>query len=164
MKQKHKSSLSRKDKEKRRLKAAKMFKRGKTQAEIARKLKVTPTAVNQWHSAWHKGGRKALKSKGHPGFSSELTQKNREELKRILMDGPIKYGYPTELWTLSRIAEVIQKKFKIAFSEVWVWHILHDLGFTPQKPQVKARQRNEKAIAEWKARTLPGLKKMGQEK
>lgn len=161
MKQKHISSLSRDDKEKRRLKAAKMFKKGKTQAEVAKKFDVTPAAANQWHESWKEGGREALKSKGHPGFLSELAEDNRQKLKKILLSGPLKYGYSTELWTLARIAEVIKKEFKITFSEVWVWHIIRDLGFTPQKPQVKAKQRNEKAISEWKTKTLPDLKKMG---
>lgn len=161
MKQKHISSLSRNDKEKRRLKAAKMFKKGKTQAEVAKKFNVTPAAANQWYETWKEGGREALKSKGHPGFLSELAEDNRQKLKKILLSGPVKYGYSTELWTLARIAEVIKKEFKITFSEVWVWHIIRDLGFTPQKPQVKAKQRNEKAISEWKTKTLPDLKKMG---
>lgn len=161
MKQKHKFSSSRKEMEKRRLKAAKMFEKGKTQAEVARRFKVTPTAASQWHEAWKEGGAEALKSKGHPGFLSEMTEENRQKLKKILLSGPVKYGYLTELWTLSRVAEVIKKEFRITFSEVWVWHIIRDLGFTPQKPQVKAKQRNEKAISEWKAKALPGLKKMG---
>lgn len=161
MKQKHISSLSRKDKEKRRLKAAKMFEKGKIQAEVARKFNVTPTAANQWYEAWKKGGAKALKSKGHPGFSSELTEDDRKKLKKILLAGPIKYGYPTELWTLSRVAEVVRKEFRITFTEVWIWHIIRNLGFTPQKPQMKAKERNEQSIAEWKEKKLPGLKKMG---
>ena len=147
MKQNHKLPLSRKDKEKRRLKAAKMFEKDTPQAKIARKLNVTSAAVSQWHKAWDKKGKKALKSKGRPGFSSELKEDNRKKLKKILISGPIKYGYSTELWTLSRVTLVIKKEFKITFSDVWVWHILHDLGFSVQKPQVKAKQRNEKDIA-----------------
>jgi len=154
--------LSRKDKEKRRFKAAKMFKKGVSQVDVARKFNVTPTAVSQWRKAWDKKGEEALKSKGPPGFSSKLTEENRKELKKILKTGPVRYGYPTELWTLSRIAEVIKEEFRITFTDVWVWHILHDLGFTPQKPQVKSRQRNEKAIAWWKEKKLPSLKKMGR--
>jgi transposase len=161
MKQKHKSSLSRKDKEKRRLKAAKMFSKGLTQAEVARKLKVTPTAANQWYVVWDKGGSVALKSKGHPGFESELTSKKRQAFKRAILKGPQAYGYETDLWTLSRLRAVMKKVNRIDFSAVWIWHIVRDLGFTPQKPQIKARQRDEKAIAQWKMKTLPNLKKMG---
>jgi len=164
MKQKHKPSLSRKDKEKRRLKAGKMFEKGISQAETARKLKVTPTAVNQWHKAWDKSGSEALKSAGFPGPESELTLKKKKKFKKAILRGPEAYGYETNLWTLPRLRAVMKKVNRIDFSEVWIWHIVRNLGFTPQKPQVKAKQRNEEAITGWKTKTLPGLKKMGEEK
>ena len=68
MKNKHTPLLSRKKREQKRLYAAKLFKKNIPQAEIARRLKVTPAAVNYWHIDWKQGGKKALKSKGHPGF------------------------------------------------------------------------------------------------
>lgn len=161
MKQKHKSSLSRKDKEKRRLGAGKMFEKGISQADVARKFKVSPAAVKYWHDAWEKQGLEGLKSKGHPGFSSELTEENRKKLKKTLLRGAKKYGYPTDLWTLPRIAAVIRKEFGISFSCVWVWKIILSLGFTSQKPQERNKERDEKAIGEWKTKTFPRLKKMG---
>lgn len=161
MKKKHRSLLSRKDKEARRFKAGKMFQKGISQADIARKLKVTPAAVKYWHDAWEKRGMEGLKSKGHPGFVSRLTEKNRKKLKRIILRGAAKYGYSTDFWTLPRIAAVIKKEFKISFSGVWVWKIVLSLGFTCQKPQLRHKERNEKSIAEWLTKTLPGLKKMG---
>lgn len=161
MKQKHKLSLSRKDKEKRRLKAAKMFKNGISQAEIAEKLRVTPAAVSQWHKLWDKSGSEALKSIGCPGPESDLIPEKRKAFKKAILKGPQFYGYETNLWTLSRLRAVMKKVNRIDFSDVWIRHIVMDLGFTPQKPQVKARQRNEEAIAGWKEKTLPNLKKMG---
>jgi transposase len=161
MKQKHKSSLSRKDKEKRRLKAAKMFEKGKSQAEVAKKFNVTPAAANQWHKAWYEKGKEALKSLGSPGPDSELTDEKRKKFKKAILKGPEHYGYETNLWTLPRLRAVMKKINRIDFSDIWIRHIVMDLGFTPQKPQVKARQRDEKAIAGWKQDALPNLKKMG---
>lgn len=161
MKQKHKLSLSRKGKEKRRLKAAKMFEKGLTQAEVSRKLKVTPTAVCQWWQAWGSKGSNALKSKGHPGFESRLTDKKKKAFKKAILKGPEAFGYQTGLWTLSRLRAVMKKTNRLDFSEVWIWKIMRNMGFTPQKPQVKAKQRDEKKIREWKEKTLPDLKKMG---
>lgn len=164
MKQKHKLSLSRKDKEKRRLKAGKMFKKGFSQAVIARKFKVTPAAVKYWHDAWKKKGFKGLKSKGHPGFPSKFTEEKQKKLKKIIFAGAKKYGYSTDFWTLSRLAAVIRKEFKISFSCVWIWKIIISLGFTCQKPQTRNKERNEKAIKQWKIETFPSLKKMGAKK
>lgn len=161
MTKKHTSLLSRKEKEARRLKAGKLFKKGKTQADAARKFKVTTSAVNRWYAAWEKGGLTALKSKGNSGFPSSLTPEKRKVFKRAILKGPRAYGFETDLWTLSRLSSVMKKVCKIEFGETWIWHIVRDLGFTPQKPQVKAIQRDEKAIKGWKEKNLPNLKKMG---
>lgn len=155
MKNKHLPPLSRKDKEKRRLKAAKLFEQGKTQAEVARKFDVTTAAANHWYQAWRKRGAKALKSKGHPGFASKLSFTKKKAFKRAILKGPQAFGYETDLWTLSRLKVVMKKVNRLDFSEVWIWHIVRNLGFTPQKPQVKAKQRDEQAIACWKEKTLP---------
>lgn len=158
---KHTYSLSRKKREKIRLKAAKLFKEGQSQADIARKFKVTPAAVSYWHEAWKEQGIKGLESKGHPGFESTLTEENKILFKKAIIKGPEAYGYQTNLWTLSRLSAVMKKVTKVKFSEVWTWKIVRSLGFTCQKPEIKAKQRNEKAIKDWREKRLPSLKKMG---
>jgi len=157
----YRSSLSHKQRERVRFKAGKLFIKGVSQAAIARKCKVTSTAASYWHKAWKKHGMEGLASKGHPGFQSQLTEEKRKRFKRAILKGPLVYGYQTNLWTLPRLAAVLKKIGGVKFSEVWTWHIVRDLGFTPQKPQARAKQRNEQAIADWKTKTLPGLKKMG---
>jgi transposase len=153
--------LSRDEREKRRLKAAQLFKRGRGHAEIARRLNVTPGAVTQWRTAYAHGGLKALKSKGHPGFASKLSENKKERFKRAILKGPLAYGYETNLWTLPRLAAVMKGVAAVTFSEVNIWRIVRKLGFTPQKPTVRAKERDEQAIAGWEAVTLPKLKKMG---
>ena len=157
----HTPSLSREQREKRRSKAAMLFTKGIAHAEIARRLGVTPAAVTQWRKSYAHGGKKALASKGHSGFPSKVTPEKRSRFKAEILKGPLAHGYPTNLWTLPRLAAVLAKITRTTFSEVWVWKIVRDLGFTPQKPQVKAKQRDEQAIAGWKTTTLPELKKMG---
>lgn len=161
MKQTHISSLSRKDKEKRRFKAGKMLLKGLRQAEIARKLKVSPAAVAQWHAIWLKRGQNGLKSKGHPGFASKFTPEKRAQLKKIILRGAKHYGYQTDFWTINRIMAVTRKKLRLSFKKTWIWLIVLSLGFTCQKPQVKAKERDEQAINNWKTKTWPSLKKMG---
>jgi transposase len=161
MTNKHIASLSREQREKVRFKAAKLFKKNIPQAEIARRLKVTPAAVNYWHIDWEKAGIKGLKSKGHPGFKSRLTDDNRLVFKRAILKGPLEYGFETNFWTLSRLAAVMKKTTGIKFGHDRTWQIVRELGFTCQKPQVRAAERDEAAIKAWKEKRLPGLKKMG---
>lgn len=163
MKHKHISSLSHKEREKVRVQAGKLFQKGVSQAEVARRFKATAAAVSYWHEAWKDRGMRGLKSKGHTGFASKLTGEKRLLFKRAILEGPLEHGYQTNLWTLSRLRAVMKKETGCAFSEVWVWHIVRLLGFTPQKPQVLARERDKKAIVEWKTKRLPGLKKMGSQ-
>ena len=160
---KHHSSLSREEREKQRLKAAALFKKGVSQSEVARRFKVSAPSVFAWHKAYLQGGVSALKSKGRTGFQSTLTEDKRKLFKKAILRGPIANGYETNLWTLPRLAAVMKEEIGISFGETWIWKIVRELGFTPQKPQVKAKERNSAAIAKWKSKQLPGLKKMGRQ-
>lgn len=159
---KHISSLSREGREKARLAAGRLFSKGITQAEVARRFGATRTAALYWHRLWKQKGSAGLRSKGKPGFASRLTEDKRKRFKRAILQGPLRYGFETQLWTLSRLAAVMQKTTGVRFGHNHTWEIVRSLGFTCQKPRVKARERDEKAIAEWKAKRLPGLKKMGE--
>lgn len=161
MKYKHISSLSRKEREKVRLRAGILFKKGIPQAEVARKLRATPAAVNYWHIEWKKHGKNGLRSKGHPGFKSRLTDDKRIVFKQAVLKGPLEYGFETNFWTLSRLAVVMKNTTGVRFGHDRTWRIVRELGFTCQKPQVRAKERDERAIKAWKEKRLPGLKKMG---
>ncbi len=156
------SSLSREKREKVRLKAGKLFQKSMPQAEVGRKLGATGAAVCYWHKVWEKRGMAGLKSKGHTGFASKLTEKKRILFKKAILKGPLSHGFPTNLWTLSRLAAVMKKVARVSFGHNHTWQIVRALGFTCQKPQVKAKERDEAAIKAWKEKRLPGLKKMGQ--
>lgn len=149
------------ERERVRIRAGKLFVNGRAQAEIARKFKVSRAAVSQWYAAWKKDRKTGLVSRGHPGFPSRLTDKKRNVFKRAILAGPLSHGYTTNLWTLSRLADVMKKCTRVRFGHNRTWQIVRELGFTCQKPQVKAQQRDEKAIKAWKEKRLPGLKKMG---
>ncbi len=161
MSKSHSSSVSREVRERRRMRAGAMFAAGKRQAEVARKLRVTPAAVSLWHQAWEAEGMKGLKSKGHPGFVSEFTEADGKKVRAALLKGARKYGYATDLWTLERIADVMKKVTGKSFGTTWTWHIVLSLGFTNQKPERRSKERDEMAIETWQRSTFPRLKKMG---
>lgn len=138
-----------------------MFQKGIHQAEVARRLGVTPAAVHAWYHVWNVQGRRGLRSKGHPGFSSRLTDEDRKRMRRAILKGARKFGYDTDLWTLERIGTVMKRVTGKSFGHTWIWQIVLSLGFTSQKPERRSRERDEKAIHEWKERTFPRLKKMG---
>ena len=145
----------------RRLEAGKLFAKGTNQAEIARRFKVTTAAVCQWHSAWQRKGNDGLLSKGPSGIDPKLSDKKKERLRQLILKGPIKAGYTTDFWTISRIQDIIKKKLKIPLGTGTIWRTIVNLGFSCQKPERRSKERKEKMITDWKLKTFPKLKKMG---
>ncbi|MBI5622132.1 transposase [Candidatus Falkowbacteria bacterium] len=151
----------RRELEKRRVAASKLFEQGVSQAAVAKEYKVTPAAVCKWYAAWSKKGHRGLVSKGPPGTTPALSATQKEKLKHLLLRGSLKAGYATNFWTLARIQEVSRQKLKVRMGTGTVWRTVVALGFSCQKPEKQARERNEKAITDWKLKEFPRLKKMG---
>lgn len=167
MKNKHILSLSRKrDRqalEQRRFKAIKLRKKGFSQYRIAKDLGVSFEAVSNWVEIYEQSGLKGLKTQGSPGPKSRLTDKDRRKLKAAILRGPEAFGYDTGIWTLQRMAALIRKLAKTTFKTTQTWRIVTSLGFSCQKPDARAKERNETTIAGWRLNSLPRLKKMGAE-
>lgn len=143
--------------EARRRRGMRMLKRGLVQADIARELGVSRQTVSIWAKrleidpqAWR---RRPL---GKPGA---LSATNKGRLAKLLVKGAVFNGFPTEVWTLARVGKLIAREFGPSYSNVHVMRLLRELGFSCQKPEKRAIQRDEPAIAEWKAKRWPALKK-----
>lgn len=143
----------------RRLRAARMFERGATQAEVARTFGVSRQAAMLWQRAWKRAGKKGLEGAGRAGRKPRLGVAHRRQVERALRAGPQAHGYRTELWTLPRIATVIERETGVAYHPGHVWRVLHGLGWSLQKPTTRARERDEEAIARWVRETWPRVKK-----
>lgn len=153
----------RKELERRRLRAGDLFERGESQAKIAVKLRVTTAAVCKWYTQWRADKEKGLLSKGPTGANPILDAKKKQLLKKAILSGPAKAGYATDFWTLERIRVLAKKILKVDLGITSVWRAVTGLGFSVQKPERRARERDEGAISDWKLKTFPRLKKMGQE-
>ncbi|MGH9136064.1 MAG: winged helix-turn-helix domain-containing protein, partial [Acidimicrobiales bacterium] len=138
--------------EERRKRAARLFARGVTQADVARELEVSRQSVSRWYGDWQAGGTKALKGAGRAGRRPRLSQAQLRAVDRALRKGPGAHGFATELWTLARVAQVIEAETGVAYHPGHVWKILRDqLGWSRQRPAKRAVERNEEAIASWVA-------------
>jgi transposase len=153
------SELKRKGLEQRRLQAGRLLRQGVSKAEVARQLRVAPSSVSGWAKRLEQGGLAALKSRGRWGRRRGLDDRQRQQLAKALQAGALAAGFATELWTLPRIGVVIQRLFGRRYSDSQVWRILRSMGFSPQRPSRRALERDEAAIAQWKKRRWPALKK-----
>jgi transposase len=80
-------------------------------------------------------------------------------LGRLLGRGPLAHGYRTDLWTTQRVAEVIQRTFGVRYHRAHVGRLLHRLGWSHQKPERRALERNDAAITAWVRTRWPQVKK-----
>jgi transposase len=130
--------------------------------EIARRMGCHASSVLRWRNAMRSGGQDALKAKPAPGRPPRLTAKQKERLVRLLAAGAMAQGYRTELWTTQRIADLIERKLGVSYHRNHVGKLLHQLGFSHQKPERRAIERDERAIAAWKRSVWPRVKKTPQ--
>lgn len=146
--------------EQRRLKAVKLFERGRSKAEVARHFGVSNESAGRWHKAWKAGGSKALKHTGQVGRKSRLQPLDRVKLAADLQSGPEKtLGYATALWTLPRIVALIGQQFGCRYSTSQASRLLRQIGWSCQKPARRALERDDKKIRLWKQRRWPAIKK-----
>lgn len=150
--------------ERRRLEGLRLFEQGLNQSEVARQLKVCSQSVSRWAKTLQEKGEKGLKAAGRAGRLPLLTVEQRQQLEKQLLQGPEKLGYETPLWTCPRVADLIEREFSVSYHAGHVWKILRQLNWSPQRPKGRALERNEEAIAEWKQKTWPAIKKKPKKK
>ena len=139
--------------------AGRLLEQGRGIREVARLVNASSSSVERWKAALDQGGPSALDAKPHPGRTPLLTPARKEELVDILLEGPLAAGYATDLWTLRRVADTISRRFGVSYHPGHVWYLLRDLGWSPQKPERRARERDEEAIARWRSQDWPRIKK-----
>jgi len=122
---------------------------------------VSKEAARKWYDTWKQKGTKVLVTAKKPGPVSKLTDAKKKLVIRTLLKGPRAFGYHTDIWTLERIAAVIRRVARIQYHYRHVWRILLSLGWSCQKPETRARERDERAIKYWREVTWPRIQKRG---
>ena len=148
------------DLEARRLQAAELFAQGRTQTEVAQELGVSRQSAHVWHARFQQGGVDALRSRGPTGPDPKLSAAQLAKVEQALLQGARANGFDTDLWTLERVAVVITQLTGVRYHPGHVWVILRRrLGWTLQRPERRASERDEEAIARWVQQDWPRIKK-----
>lgn len=137
---------------------------GKRCTDIAEAVGVARQTVYTWKALLDEGGLDALRAVPDPGRPARLSDMQLAQIRAALLQSPTEHGFGTELWTLKRVGVVIQRLHGVHFGQTQVWRILGALGFSPQRPEKRAIERDENAVRAWKRRTWPALKKKRSEK
>lgn len=144
----------------RRERAAELFAQGRSQAEVAHQLDVSRQSANRWYTRWQADGTAALRTRGPTGRRPKVPDSALPKVEQALLEGALAHGFTTDVWTLERIAVVIGGLTGVGLSNPSVWRLLRDrLGWTVQRPQRQAKERDEQAIQHWVQHEWPRIKK-----
>jgi transposase len=145
--------------EERRRRIVAFLKRDLSLHEIARRIGCHASSVLRWRNAFRSQGPDGLKAKPASGRPPKLNPRQKQRLVRLLAQGALAHGYRTELWTTQRIADVIEQRLGVQYHRNHVGKLLHQVGWSHQKPERRAIERDEAAIETWKQTVWPAVKK-----
>jgi len=143
----------------RRLRAARMFEAGKTQAEVARTLGVSRQSASRWEEQFRAGGAVSLHGTGRSGRKPKLTPEQLAAVATALRRGSQAHGFGTNLWTLPRVALVVSRVTGIKYHPGHVWRLMPQLGWSLQRPARQAKERHPAGVRQWIDGKWPALKK-----
>lgn len=138
--------------------ARKLLEQGKSVQDVASKMNVSARSVRRWQEERKHSKQKSERSPGKPSY---LSRNQINQLERELLKGAYAHGYSEDYWTLDRIGHVIWILFQVRYVASGVWRLLDRMGWSCQKIQRLAIQRNDETIVNWNQRVWPRIKKSG---
>lgn len=152
--------LTREQMAERRAEGGRLLQEGQlSQHAIALELGVSDAAVSHWKSRMATGGSAALAPRPASGRPARLTPAQQRKLVRLLRRGAQAAGFPTARWTQVRVRDLIVRHFGVRYHPDYVGTLLHRLGWSVQKPEARARERDEDLIRAWLTHDWPRIKK-----
>jgi len=142
-----------------RLQAVVMNAEGYSSGEIAKILKAPRSKASEWLRAYEERGVEGLLEGHRSGRPSGLNEKQLRKLGDILDSGPAEYGLDTGIWTSPMISWVIEEEFGIEYHPGHVRKILHDIGFSVQRPKRVLARADAAERDRWQRYTYPDIKK-----
>ena len=145
--------------ERRRKRAIGLFEQGRAPVEVAERLGVARRSVRRWMAAYRKRGEAGIRAQPASGRPPKLDVRARRRLEQVLFRGAKAAGFPTDLWTCRRVAQVIRRRFSVTYHVDHIGRLLRSLGWTPQRPQRRPIERDEARVQGWICEEWPRAKK-----
>ncbi len=143
----------------RRQKAISLFEQGERQAAVAAVLKVSRQSVSRWYRDWLNADTQAIHGAARAGRKRRLRKDQVDLIQSELLKGALAHGYSSDLWTLPRVAQVIEAATAVRYHPGHVWRVLRQMGWSLQRPTLRAKERDEQEIRQWRSRTWARVKK-----
>lgn len=132
---------------------------GESAPVVAASLGVAPNTVYMWGKLAREGGKAALRSVPKSGRPVKLAREHWKTLRRMVLKGPVSCGFDRELWTLPMVKELIEREFGVSYHDDHLSKFMRGLGLSRQKPAVRAKERDERAIGRFVRAEFPAIEK-----
>jgi transposase len=116
-------------------------------------------SVRRWRAAYETEGVAGVAARPAPGRPPKLTARQIRQLAGHLLDGAQASGFSSDLWTCPRVRVVIRRRFGVRYHVDHIGRLLRSMGFSPQKPERRARKRDEAGIRRWVRKDWRRIKK-----
>jgi transposase len=144
-----------------RLRALHGCEQGYTESDLADILGLRPETISRWWSAYKSGGLAAIPQDrtGRPvGSGRTLDGQQAEQLQATIHDHePKDFGIGSPLWTRRAVRELINREYGIDMPVRTVGEYLKRWGYTPKKPQRRAKGQDPEEVREWLEKIYPAI-------
>jgi len=127
--------------------------------DLAVEAGVTRGSVNRWLQWYEALGVGGLLTGIPPGAAPRLDDAQRAELAAVVEAGPLAAGYQSGVWTGPMIGDLIRQRFGVDYHNHHIPRLLHQLGFSVQRPRKRLARADAMAQEHWLRVRLPAIKK-----
>lgn len=142
-----------------RAKAVSGYLAGKKVIALSRELDVSRGSINRWLQWFEAMGAEGLRTGKAPGAAPRLSAAQREELVAVIESGPQAAGFSTGIWTGPMVGDLIRRRYGVSYHNHYVPELLHQLGFSVQRPRKRLARADVEAQEAWLRERFPALKK-----
>jgi transposase len=132
---------------------------GLSSGDIAHVLAAPRSKVSQWLGDYEQFGLEALLEGQRSGRPAQLNPAQQQQLEDIIESGPQAYGFLSGVWNAPMVTRVLEEEWGIAYTDRHVRRLLHELGFSVQRPKRVLARGNPVEQNRWRRYTYPRLKK-----
>lgn len=127
---------------------------GASRAEAAAIGLMDRQTLRDWVHRFNAGGPDALINTSPPGRPGRLTPEQKQELRQIVEDGPLKHDCDVVRWRRIDLAAVTADRFAVSYHETTIGRILRQLGLSHVSARPRHPKMDEQAAEAFK-KTLP---------
>ena len=143
-----------------RVRAVQRVQAGESPEKVIQTLGFSRACIYNWLARYRAGGWHALRTGTRSGRPKKLSGFQVRWIYETVRDkDPRQLKFAFALWTRAMIADAIKQKFGIKLAKNSVGRLLHQLGFSCQKPLYRAYQRDPELVEQWKKDVFPKIQK-----